>query len=85
MSEEEQLLHVRKHLECPVCFEIRRGVPIFECDVGGHTICAECHHTMHKRICPICKAGLACHENLQKTHFTELKMLFALFGLHGRL
>ena len=40
-----------KELECPVCFQIPRNPPIYQC-INGHLICSICQEKI-KDICPL--------------------------------
>ncbi|XP_023347929.1 E3 ubiquitin-protein ligase SIAH1B [Eurytemora carolleeae] len=53
MSEVNSLVEdLKKSLECPVCFNIPRKPPIFQCE-NGHLICAECKPRILS--CPQCR------------------------------
>jgi hypothetical protein len=45
----------RKHLECPICLEVRRGCKIFQCK-NGHGTCEECYNNLGT--CSVCRVGL---------------------------
>ena len=45
-----------KELECPVCFQIPRNPPIYQC-INGHLICSICQEKI-KDICPQVKKNL---------------------------
>ena len=49
-------------LECPVCFEVPRGGPIYGCP-NGHHLCQSCSKRIHT--CPVCKdTNLKCRNVL---------------------
>ena len=49
-----------KELECPVCFQIPRNSPIYQC-VNGHLICSVCKEKI-KDICPqVLNQGVLIH------------------------
>ena len=43
---------VRKDIECPVCLQLPRDIPIFQCD-NGHIICKDCKPQLE--LCPQCR------------------------------
>ena len=43
---------VRKDIECPVCLQLPRDIPIFQCD-NGHIICKDCKPRLE--LCPQCR------------------------------
>ena len=45
----------RKDFECPVCLEVPKSTPIFQCD-SGHIHCNICHPKLQN--CPICRIEL---------------------------
>ena len=45
----------RKDFECPVCLEIPKSIPIFQCE-SGHIHCNVCHPKLQN--CPICRVKL---------------------------
>ena len=46
---------LRDLLECNVCLEVPRTVPIYQCD-RGHLFCSECNSQMTN--CPVCQIPL---------------------------
>jgi hypothetical protein len=45
--------NIRKILECPICWETIRTVPVYQC-INGHVVCNECI-TKLESCCPICR------------------------------
>eukprot|EP00088_Acartia_fossae_P013084 TRINITY_DN16789_c0_g1_i7.p1 TRINITY_DN16789_c0_g1~~TRINITY_DN16789_c0_g1_i7.p1 ORF type:complete len:244 (-),score=25.17 TRINITY_DN16789_c0_g1_i7:206-937(-) len=45
-------------VECPVCFEIPRGLPV-PCCINGHIICKRCKEQWRHSTCPKCRAPLS--------------------------
>ena len=52
---------VKKDLECPVCFEIPKEGPIYQCN-QGHIHCKECRPKL--KDCPVCRGNLGGSRNL---------------------
>ena len=52
---------VRKDIECPVCLQIPRETPIFQCD-NGHIICKDCKPRLE--LCPQCRTFVGNSRNL---------------------
>ena len=52
---------VRKDIECPVCLQIPRETPIFQCD-NGHIICKDCKPRLE--LCPQCRTFIGNSRNL---------------------
>ena len=52
---------ILKELECPVCMEVIKTRPIFQCE-NGHLICRNCHPNLHH--CPQCRVALRGVRNL---------------------
>ena len=44
--------YLRDLLECPVCMEINKSVPAYQC-ANGHVICKDCIEKLNN--CPICR------------------------------
>ena len=42
--------HLSEELECPVCLQLPRNPPIFQCE-NGHLICCDCHPKLESK-CP---------------------------------
>ena len=53
MSEAKRLKGMQEELECPVCFEIPRELPIPACP-KGHIVCKNCRKNVET--CPTCRA-----------------------------
>ena len=53
MSEAKRLKGMQEELECPVCFEIPRELPIPACP-KGHIVCKTCRKNVET--CPTCRA-----------------------------
>ena len=52
---------ILKELECPVCMEVIKTRPIFQCE-NGHLICRNCHPNLYH--CPQCRVALRGVRNL---------------------
>ena len=57
--------YIRDLLECPVCMETIKSVPIYQC-TNGHVICKDCIEKLNN--CPICRndSGLVRILKLEK-------------------
>jgi hypothetical protein len=44
--------YIRDFLECPVCMETIKSVPVYQC-TNGHVICKDCIEKLNN--CPICR------------------------------
>ena len=55
------LENIKPHLECPVCLNVPKVGPIYQCR-NGHLLCKNCHPKMVK--CPICQIPLEKLRNL---------------------
>ena len=55
-------LFLRDLLECPVCIETIRKVPVYQC-ANGHVICKDCIEKLNN--CPICRDDSALRRNLK--------------------
>ena len=44
--------YVRDLLECPVCMDVIKSVPVYQC-ANGHVICTGCIEKLNN--CPICR------------------------------
>ena len=44
--------YIRDLLECPVCMETIKSVPVYQC-TNGHVICRDCIKKLNN--CPICR------------------------------
>ena len=45
----------RKSLECPVCWEIPKTGPLYQCE-NGHFLCSACNGKVN--LCPVCRVNL---------------------------
>ena len=54
--------YLRDLLECPVCLETIKSVPVYQC-TNGHVICKDCIKELDN--CPICRNNSAPARNLQ--------------------
>ena len=54
--------YIRELLECPVCKETIKSVPVYQCN-NGHVICKECIKELNN--CPICRNDSAPARSLQ--------------------
>ena len=46
---------LRDDLECPVCLQIPKSVPIYQCE-AGHIHCKKCHPQLQD--CPVCRGPI---------------------------
>jgi hypothetical protein len=60
--------HLRKYLECPICFEVRKGGKIFQCK-NGHIACEACYSGL--RTCSECRVGLT-HPGMRNIQMEKL-------------
>jgi hypothetical protein len=54
--------YLRDLLECPVCMETIKSVPVYQCN-NGHVICKDCIKKLNN--CPICRNDSAPARSLQ--------------------
>ena len=54
--------YIRELLECPVCMETIKSVPVYQC-TNGHVICKDCIEKLNN--CPICRNDSALNRNLK--------------------
>ena len=54
--------YIRDLLECPVCMEIIKSVPVYQC-INGHVICMDCIKELNS--CPICRNNSAPARSLK--------------------
>ena len=54
--------YLRDLLECPVCLETIKSVPVYQCN-NGHVICKDCIKKLNN--CPICRNDSAPARSLQ--------------------
>ena len=55
-------VYLRDLLECPVCMETIKSVPVYQC-TNGHVICKDCIKKLDN--CPICRNDSTPARNLQ--------------------
>lgn len=41
-------------LECPVCLEVPKSSPVYQCQANGHVVCRACIPHL-KEVCPVCR------------------------------
>ena len=54
--------YLRELLECPVCMETIKSVPVYQC-ANGHVICKDCIEKLNN--CPICRNDSELRRNLK--------------------
>jgi E3 ubiquitin-protein ligase SIAH1 len=55
LEKEFGTINLKEHLECPVCLELPKSPPIYQCP-NGHIICNICHKEL--KLCPQCREPL---------------------------
>ena len=60
--------YLRELLECPVCMETIKSVPVYQC-ANGHVICNDCIEKMNN--CPICRNESALRRNLKLENIVQ--------------
>ena len=60
--------YIRDLLECPVCMETIKSVPVYQC-ANGHVICKVCIEKLNK--CPICRNDSALVRSLKLENIVE--------------
>ena len=60
--------YLRDLLECPVCNETIKSVPIYQC-ANGHVTCKDCIEKMNN--CPICRNDSALRRNLKLENIVQ--------------
>ena len=60
--------YLRDLLECPVCMEIIKSVPVYQC-ANGHVICMDCIEQLHN--CPICRNDSELRRNLKLENIVQ--------------
>jgi hypothetical protein len=53
-SAKQQSDFFKRHLECPICLEVKRGCHIFQCN-NGHIACSDCYAKLTQ--CPECRVA----------------------------
>ena len=60
--------YIRDLLECPVCMEIIKSVPVYQC-ANGHVICMDCIEQLHN--CPICRNDSELRRSLKLENIVQ--------------
>ena len=60
--------YLRDLLECPVCMETIKSVPVYQC-INGHVICEVCIEKLKK--CPICRNNSALVRSLKLENIVQ--------------
>ena len=60
--------YIRDLLECPVCMEIIKSVPVYQC-ANGHVICMDCIEKLNN--CPICRNDSELRRNLKLENIVQ--------------
>ena len=60
--------YLRDLLECPVCIETIKSVPVYQC-INGHVICEVCIEKLKK--CPICRNNSAIVRSLKLENIVQ--------------
>jgi hypothetical protein len=60
--------YIRDLLECPVCIEILKSVPVYQC-ANGHVICMDCIEKLNN--CPICRNDSELRRNLKLENIVQ--------------
>jgi hypothetical protein len=55
-SSKQQSDFLKRHLECPICLEVKRGCHIFQCQ-NGHIACSDCYAKLTQ--CPECRIAFS--------------------------
>ena len=58
-SQKKKVDDMKKQVKCPVCLEVPRKGPVFNCP-NGHLVCQECK----RESCPICRAQMRDNRSL---------------------
>jgi len=69
-----------KLLECPICMEVPKTHPIFQCE-NGHLICKSCHSKV--LVCPLCRKLLGNNRSLVAERLLEVSSVSCSFTKHG--
>ena len=59
---------LRDLLECPVCMETIKSVPVYQCN-NGHVICKDCIKKLNN--CPICRNDSTLNRNLKLENIVQ--------------
>ena len=60
--------YTRDLLECPVCMETIKSVPVYQC-ANGHVICNDCIEKLNN--CPICRNDSELRRNLKLENIVQ--------------
>ena len=60
--------YIRDLLECPVCMELIKSVPVYQC-ANGHVICMDCIEKLNN--CPICRNDSELRRNLKLENIVQ--------------
>ena len=60
--------YLRELLECPVCMETIKSVPVYQCS-NGHVICNGCIEKLNN--CPICRNDSTLNRNLKLENIVQ--------------
>ena len=60
--------YIRDLLECPVCMDTIKFVPVYQC-INGHVICKDCIEKLNN--CPICRNDSALNRNLKLENIVQ--------------
>ena len=60
--------YLKELLECPVCMETIKSVPVYQC-TNGHVICKDCIKKLNN--CPICRNDSAPARSLQLENIVQ--------------
>ena len=60
--------YIRDLLECPVCMELIKSVPVYQC-ANGHVICKDCIEKLNN--CPICRNDSELRRNLKLENIVQ--------------
>ena len=60
--------YLRDLLECPVCMETIKSVPVYQC-ANGHVLCKDCIEKLNN--CPICRNDSVLRRNLKLENIVQ--------------
>ena len=60
--------YLRELLECPVCMETIKSVPVYQC-ANGHVICMDCIEKLNN--CPICRNDSELRRSLKLENIVQ--------------
>lgn len=72
---------LNEQLECPVCLELPKSPPIYQCP-NGHMVCNICHGKLQE--CPQCREPLGKNRNLFAENIMKWPCPFAKHGCTDR-